>query len=255
MIEERIPGQVGVFIRLDQPTVFPQSDDAQRNATVFPPVIVAVESAPRPLVTAAVGGVQFRKRVRTLSTGGGTGSGGPLIAVQVEPVWAAVGTLTPALPAAGIVPKGRYDGFIPSMPVDSNGTVPNAGHRPAGELLRFRWVGTPVAAESIGASGAAAYSATLVSPNDIAPGSVVVTAEVGSNALILRDNGKGRVVGQEATGNAYGDGTINYRTGELVLTFSAITTGVPDVLVDYEHSTLYLPVDISLDWDAQLAQG
>lgn len=162
--------------------------------------------------------------------------------------------LTPALPAAGLVPKGRYNGFIPVWPTDPNGDVPNSGHTPAGAILRVRWTGTPILAESLGAVGATVYSVTL-SERDIAPGSVVVTTEVGGNALILRDDGAGRIVGQELTGGASCDGTINYRTGEVVLTFSAVTTGGGNVLADFEHSCLYLPIDVTLEWDAQLAQG
>lgn len=342
VIEERIPGQVGVNIRLDQPTVLPQTDDLIRNGPPFtePPVTFVIESAPRPLVT-SIGGVAFRKRIRTLSTGGGSGSGGPLLPAQVEPAWAPVGissltviafgsgagdtvsvtplggaaivitegvdfaaavdeattaenirlallavgivairtgavlsiampldaivsgdvtawtvalsaTILNPIPVDGLIPKGRYNGHVVAWPVDPNGTVPNAGYQPAGELLRVRWTGTPELGETVDAGGNTGFSATLAFPN-VVPGSVVILATVGGNVITIRDDGAGRLVGQESTANEVADGTIDYLSGDIVLAFTAATAGNVDA--DYEHSCLYRPLDINLAWDAQLAQG
>lgn len=345
VIEKRIPGGVPVSVAVDQPTVLPQSDDAQRNGTVFLAQPYVIETAPRPLVT-SVGGIQFRSGVRTLSTGGGSGSGGPLLVAQVEPSWAPVGissltvvafgnggtdtviftplgggiiTLTEgtdftaetsndvtaenirvALLAAGVlstragavltitspltalvsndltawevvlaastlapapvalVPMGRYVGSVAGWATDPNGTVPNAGHSPAGHLLRVRWLGATVeAAEIINAGGNTGFTFQLLDSAsgdpaaDVAPGSVVIFASVGGNIITIRDTGGGRLVGQEAVANESADGTIDYRSGIVTLVFTMATAG--DVTANYEHACLYLPLDINLEWDAELA--
>jgi len=164
--------------------------------------------------------------------------------------------LTSALLAplpSGLVPKGRYGGTALTWPVDPNGDVPNSGHGPAGQLLRVRWLGTPVAGETIDAGGNTGFTATLVNPTDIAPGSVVILASVGGNIITIRDDGAGRLYGQEPTADESATGTIDYRTGTVTLAFSAATAGAVDA--DYEHSCLYLPLDVSLRWDAEMAQG
>lgn len=339
LLETRIPGGAPVRFCVDQPTVFPQSDDAARNGTVYPAQPFVIESGARPTIVTD-GGVTLNQRVRTLSVGGTAFPSGTVRPLQAEPAWAPVGTsiltviafgngagdtvgvtplggalvtitegaeftaavdndttaenirlallavgivavrtdnvlaittplgtlttgdatawtvalstpLTPAI--AALIPKGRYDGFTPAWPRDPNGSVPNSGHRPAGELLRVRWLGTPIAAEVIDAGGNTGFTATLANPQNIAPGSVVVLASVGGNVITIRDDGAGRLVGQELTGNESADGTIDYLTGVVTLAFSAATAG--NVTADYEHGCLYLPLDISMEWDAEMASG
>ena len=263
VIEERIPGNAPLYISVDRPTVFPETDAGQRFPLLGPsptaPQPFVVEEAERPAVTSAAG-VSFQKRVPTLSVVPGTP--GRLVEVGNQPAWAAVGTLAPAVPATGLVPKGRYSGFVPDWPFDSASPVgvPSSGQRPLGRLLRVRWAGTPEAAEVVDAGGNTGFSFQLqdtgavVDAKDIAPGSVVVTATIGGNALLVRDDGAGRMYGFEGTGGSSALGTIDYRSGLLTLTFSTATAGV-NVLADYEHSCLYLPLDIDLRWDAEMAQG
>ena len=47
ILEERIPGGVGVFLNVDQPTALPQTDEAQREGSAFPAQPFVIESAPR----------------------------------------------------------------------------------------------------------------------------------------------------------------------------------------------------------------
>ena len=266
VIEDRIPGESPVYIDVDRPTVFPQTDAGQRSPLLGPvpgaaaqPLVI--ESAVRPLVVSAAGGLSFRKRIPTLSVlPGAPSSGSRFVEVGNQPAWAAVGSLTPALPAAGLVPVGRYSGFIPVWPFDPNGDVPGSGHRPAGALFRIRWLGTPEAGEIIDAGSNAGFTFQLINTTgpvdakDIAPGSVVITATIGGNALVVRDDGAGRLYGWEATGGTSATGTIDYVSGVLTVAFSTATDAA-NVTADYEHTCLYLPLDVSLRWDAEMAQG
>lgn len=260
VIEERVPGDSPVHIDVDQPTVLRQTDDGQRNGTIFPAQPFVIESAERPQVVSA-GGVSFRKRVPTLSVLPGAPSvGSRFVEVGNQPAWAPVGTLTPAIPATGLIPKGRYAGFVPAWPVDPNGSVPDSGHKPGGQLLRVRWTGAAEAGETIDGGGNAGFTAVLqdtgagADARDIAPGSVVIDATIGGNTLLIRDDGAGRLYGWEATGGTYATGTIDYRTATVTLVFSTATDAAA-VTADYEHTCLYLPLDVSLRWDAELAQG
>ena len=270
VIEERVPGDSPLYIDVDQPTALPQTDYAQRNVgspapPAAPPVSgpaqpFVIESAPRPLVVSA-GGVSFRKRVPTLSVLPGAPSvGSRFVEVGIQPTWAAVGSLAPAVPATGLVPKGRYAGFVPVWPFDPNGSVPGSGQKPGGHLFRIRWAGVAEAAEVIDGGGNTGFTfvlqdtGTVVDAFDIAPGSVLIDATIGGNTLLVRDDGAGRLYGWEATGGAYATGTIDYRTATLTIVFS-VATDAANVTADYEHTCLYLPLDVSLRWDAELAQG
>jgi hypothetical protein len=260
VIEDRIPGDSPLYIDVDQPTALPQSDEGQQDGTIFPAQPFVIEEADRPLVVSA-GGVSFRKRIPTLSVLPGAPSvGSNFVEVGNQPAWAAVGSLTPAVPATGLVPKGRYAGFVPAWPLDPNGSVPGSGHRPGGRLLRVRWAGVAEAAEIIDGGSNAGFTFVLqdtgatADARDIAPGSVEITATIGGNALVIRDDGAGRLYGWEATGGTYATGTIDYRTATVTLSFSTATDAV-NVLADYEHTCLYLPLDVSLRWDAEMAQG
>ena len=247
VLESRIPGGVGVYINVDQPTALLQSDDAQRNGTVFPAQPFVIERASRPQVTAVAGGT-FIRRIRTLSvTPFATGFGEFKVA-QVMPAFVDA-TPTPTPPVTGLVPKGRYDGFIPSWVYDSNGEVLSSG-----EILRLRWLGTPVAAEIVDAGSNTGFTVTLVNPENIAPGSVAITATIGGNAFVIRDTGDGRLVGQEPVSGDTANGTIDYLTGVVTLEFSTATDAV-NITADYEHACLYLPLDINIEWDAKMADG
>ena len=262
VIEDRIPGNAPVFINVDQPTVLPQTDAAQRDGVSGPAQPFVIESARVPLVTSAAG-VTFRKRIITLSVLPGAPSfGSRFVEVGKEPDWSPVGTLTPVIPATGLVPKGRYAGFIPDWDFDPNAEVPDSGHSPGGELFRIRWTGTAEAAEVIDAGGNTGFTFTLQDTGtsedavDIAPGSVIVSVTIGGNVMAVRDDGAGRMLGQEIVTNGVESaiGTIDYETGVITLAFS-VATDAANVLADYEHTCLYLPLDVNLSWDAEMAQG
>lgn len=261
VIEDRIPGDSPIWVHIDRPTVFAQSDPGQRDGAYAGSAGQGyiVEHAPRPLVTSA-GGVQFRKRIPTLSVLPGAPSvGSNFIEVGNQPAWATVaGSL--ANMTGTLIAKGREQHHRQQWYVDANGSVPNSGHRPAGELLRVRWSGTAEAGETIDGGGNAGFTFRLQTTgpagdaSDIAPGSVEITATIGGNALVIRDDGAGRLYGWEATGGTYATGAIDYRTATVTLVFSTATDAVA-VTADYEHSCLYLPIDIHLMWDAEMAQG
>ena len=355
VIEDRIPGEAPLYLDVDRPTSFAQTDAGQRLPLLGPvPGAAAqpfvIESAPRPLVTSA-GGPTFRKRIPTLSVLPGTPSfGSRFVEVGVQPAWSPVGVsvltvvdytnggtdtvsvtvvggvvvvlteatdfaaatsndvtaenirlalaavgvvatragavlsittplaalatgdasawtvalaaalLAPSVPAAGLVPCGRYSTHVPTWLADANGSVPNSGHRPAGQLFRLRWTGSPEVGETIDAGGNTGFTFQLEDTGgapdparDIAPGSVVILASVGGNVITIRDDGAGRLYGQESTANASATGTVDYRAGIVTLAFSAATAG--NVIADYEHTCLYLPLDVSMSWDAEMAQG
>jgi hypothetical protein len=257
VIEDRIPGDSPVWINVDRPTVFAQTDAGQQGDPVpgaaSQPYII--ESASRPLVVSA-GGVSFRNRI-TLSVLGTPSTVRNFVEVGIEPSWAVVvGSL--ANMVGSLVPKGRANHHRTDWPVDPNGE--SAGHRPAGELFRVRWTGVAEAAEVIDSGSNTGFTFVLQDTGtgndatDIAPGSVVITATIGGNALVIRDTGGGRLYGWEATGGTYATGTIDYRTATITITFSTATDAA-NVVADYEHTCLYLPLDVSVRWDAETAAG
>lgn len=259
IIETRIPGDSWVRFNLDQPSELPQSDAILRTPLLGvptnSPVKFVIESAPRPSVVTPAG-VTVKGRVRTLSAGGAIGNG-VLAVAQVEPAWTPQ-ALSPAAPAGGIVLKGRHTGMIAAWPRDpATGpaftTVPGSGIVPVGQLLRVRWLGTAVAGATIftPTGTVTTFSGKLhATRRNYAPGSIVITATIGGGPMTIRDTGNGRLVGQKATTNERADGTIDYRTGDFTLTFSADPDNVA-VTADYEHDTLYLPLDIDLQWDSK----
>ena len=257
IIEQRIPGDSWVKFTFDQPSELPQSDDIKLGGVATNSrVKFVVEACPRPTVNAVAGGVSIRNRQRVLNVGGSLPNG-QMVPVQVEGAWAAQ-TLAPVVPSAGLALKGRYAGMIESWPRDpASGPaftgVQGSGQVPVGQLLRVRWLGTAQTSTTIftPSGSVKVFAGSLHATRlDYAPGSIVLTATVGAAPMTIRDTGSGRLVGQQATTNVIADGTINYRTGEYTLTFSAnpdaaAVTGV------YEYSTLYLPLDIDLSWDAE----
>jgi hypothetical protein len=169
-----------------------------------------------------------------------TGAGGPSIFEQHEPVWAAF-----APTAAGALrQKGKLQHTL-TMPGHPSLTP----ELPANQrnFLRMRWAAIPETAEDLvtGLTADTSASGTWVLGHErLAPGSILATLPTGGG--ILRDNGKGRLVGPD------GDGLVNYITGEWSATFRAAQTGT--VLVDYEHGCLYRPLDINLTYDPLQAQ-
>lgn len=263
IIEQRIPGDSWVKFTFDQPSELPQSDAIIRSPLLGPasnsPVKFVVEAAPRPTVTSVAGSVPFRNRQRVLSVGGAIPNGVMMVS-QVEPAWAAQ-ALTPVIPAGGLVLKGRHTGMIATWPRDpASGPaftgVPGSGHVPVGQLLRVRWLGTALAGVTLATAtgGESAYSGQFAGGTtrlNLAPGSIVINALVGGVAIVVRDTGDGRLVGQQAVAPfARADGEVDYVAGTFSLRFSANPTAGA-ITTDFEHATSYLPVDIDLSWDSE----
>lgn len=156
---------------------------------------------------------------------------GPVTYVQVVPsyVSAASGTLYQQ-------GKAEHSFAMPGLA---------AGERQ--EWLRFRWVGTTVAGAVllVAAGETVVQDITWASGHrDLAPGSIVMTLP--TSAGVLRDDGHGRIVGED------GDGLVDYQTGAFYLRFRVAETG--NVTVNYEHSCPYSPLDACIEWDALMAQ-
>lgn len=105
----------------------------------------------------------------------------------------------------------------------------DSGTFPVGLLLTRLLTGVLVAlqvlaAEVLGAGdGAATAFAGTLSAAPLAPGSVSVTDGVET----FTDDGSGRL-----TGDAGGSGTVNYRTGDIAVTFNAAVGNGTDVTAD-----------------------
>jgi len=102
---------------------------------------------------------------------------------------------------------------------------------------RAQLVTAPITAEAIGPAGSVTYQTTL-SDGPIAPGSLRIT----DGTVTLKDQPEGymadglvvsRVVPLVGPGTE--TGTIDYQTGELVVTFSGVTAGA--VTADYQQIT------------------
>jgi hypothetical protein len=124
-------------------------------------------------------------------------------------------------------------------------------------LLRLRWLGTPVAAATLLALaggettiGAPTFQTAGVDRFNLVPGSIVMTFPA-PGSFVVRDNGAGRLVGLGPLGERF-DGTINYLTGAWTLDLSPAAT-VGNLLVDFEHSCDYAPLDVEVEWDALMA--
>lgn len=261
VIETRVPGDQLVRFIFDYPVEFPQVDAVLQSPVLGPtnltPVKFVVESAPRPTVVAAAG-VSFRGRQRTLSAGGALGNG-VLVAAQVEGAWATQAT-TPAIPSGGLVPKGRHIGIVAAWPRDpASGPaftgVPNSGQVPVGQLLRVRWVGATAVAAGVLSSAPNGTLKTFTlafAGQKLAPGSLVITATVGAAPMTIRDTGDGRLVGQQATTLVRADGEVDYVAGTATITFSTAPDNATNITGNYEHTTNYAPLDIDLQWDAEV---
>jgi len=82
----------------------------------------------------------------------------------------------------------------------------------------------------------------------LVPGSIVMTIP---GPFTVRDNGAGRLVGVGGGGERF-DGRINYVTGDWELNIAGFVVGAGNITVGYEHSCLYAPLDIEIEWDALL---
>jgi hypothetical protein len=83
---------------------------------------------------------------------------------------------------------------------------------------------------------------------------VVLSATIGGVAITVRDTGDGRLVGQQAvTPFARADGAIDYVAGTGTIVFSTAPDGATNVTGSFEHSTLYLPLDLEMSWDSEAA--
>lgn len=211
------------------------------------------DSAPLPAPFTA-GGVQFGRNAHEVPPY--TPAGGPLssrsrvliaqgdgslVKRQEVPQWGAA--IVSVLPADGLRQRGKLQHSIqlPGAPGSTPDLPPEQRH-----LLRMRWQGTPVVAGVLGDPGGAQVLSGQWPTNHInlVPGSIEVTLPTSGG--ILRDDGKGRLVGAD------GDGTVNYLTGEFDLRFNAGETG--NVTADYEHDCLYHPLDVTLTFDPIQAQ-
>lgn len=182
-------------------------------------------------------GANPSSRQRVIIASGGSG---PLVFEQHEPVWA--GFAVPQV--GGLRQRGKAVHSLtmpghPSLSPDLDATERN--------FLRWRWTAVAEAGEDLitGLAAAASASGTWANGHErLAPGSILATLPTGGG--ILRDNGKGRLVGPD------GDGVVNYVTGEWSAVFRAAQTG--DITVDYERDCLYRPLDLVLTYDPLQAQ-
>lgn len=164
---------------------------------------------------------------------------GLIIPTQIEPVWAAFGVpVTGSLRQRG---RDEHRMVMPGHPTLTPNLAPEDRN-----FLRMRWAGTPVAAATLAAVVAATEASGLwaAGHDKLVPGSIVLTLPTSGG--IMRDNGKGRLVGPD------GDGYVNYLTGEWSLKFNTAETG--NVLADYEWECLYRPLDVTLTFDPLQAQ-
>jgi hypothetical protein len=91
---------------------------------------------------------------------------------------------------------------------------------------------------------------TLREDRNLVPGSIVLTVP---GPFTVRDDGKGRLVALGATDERF-DGLVNYVTGDWELNIAGFAVGAGDITAAYEHSCLYAPLDIEVEWDALMAQ-
>lgn len=132
-------------------------------------------------------------------------------------------------------------------------------------LLRFRWRGATVqAAWNTGVAGtgiAGPYVLDLSNAGaftmPIVPGTVQITAPFAAGNCLARDWPWPTAVERQTctTGRMIGDvdpsvdSTINYETGQVVITFSQNIVVAPNISANFEHDTERQPVDIHLVHD------
>ena len=249
--KEVIPVGSLVNARVDRPTLDQPAFDPTDHF-IAPTQGYVFEHATEPGAF-TVGGVSFRGRQRVLHVA--PGNAGVMAPTQREPAWA---VFAPSV-TGSLVPEGngRHPGIV--MP-GQTGATPNLP--PADRhLLRFRWTGTAVAAAILQVLaggetqlGGPTFQIPGVPPTDyfnLVPGSIVMTFP-GLPPIPIRDNGSGRLVGLGPAGERF-DGTINYLSGAWTLNMDP-AVGAGNLLVDFEHSCPYAPLDVEVEWDALLAQ-
>jgi len=193
------------------------------------PLVYRFEHAAPPDVTLPGGAVVPRTAKRFIIPSAAAPFG-PVTHVQQVPAYA---VFVPAV-GATLYQKGRIEHSF-QMPGHTSGDVQ--------EWLRCRWVGTAVAGATLVTVAAETefFDITWVNLHtNLVPGSIVITLPTSGGTL--RDDGKGRLVGGTA-----GDGLVDYQSGAWWIKTGVAETGA--VLVNYEHSCPYYPLDVHLSWD------
>jgi hypothetical protein len=265
LVWDDVPAGVIVSARVSRPVELNEVSDGGAGASPGNPANYRFELASPPGPFSASGIVASRSRKRFFATDGK----GAVTPLQVNPVFAAFSPVQ----SGGLFQSGRKTHSLP-MP-GFTGVTPDLADADRA-ILRMRWTGTAVAGESQNArlvdpvTGAASWApdglrkhfqGTLLNTS-IAPGSLVLQATIGGNAVLLRDDGNGRLAGAYIgasptyTVAGQGVGVIDYASGVFVVSFGTPTTGAPDnatsIVADYEYACAYLPLDVSLQWESEL---
>lgn len=232
-----IPAGVPVHARLDFPLdwvpeggTLQSIDVGSRGVGAIPAgtlMTYRFEHGAPPNVTLPGGAVVRRTTKRILVNSGN----GLMTPYQANPAYAAF-----AAPQGGtLAQKGKLENFF---------TMPGLAAGEVQEWLRLRWVGTQVVgATLIAAGGLLAWQNiiwTAAQHRNLVPGSIQVTLPTSGGVLL--DTGDGRLVG------AAGDGIVDYVSGVWKLNSRVAETG--NILVTYEHSILYSPLDCDISWDS-----
>jgi len=193
-----------------------------------------------PTSPAAVAGARSLKRIIIVpSAAAGAGSE----VVQVTPTFAAFSPVQ----RGALIQAGKS---VHSLPMPGGALEPRDRN-----ILRFRWTGTEESAEILGnPAGGTTLENTIWAPANphvnLAPGSIRITLP--SSGLLIRDDGKGRLVSESGQAGPAGDGVVDYVTGAFKLRFDNAETG--NVLADYERDCPYEALNVDLSWDVQMAQ-
>lgn len=240
LVFKEIP--VGALVRadVDRPVELNEAPDAVLQGYTF-----EIAPAPGPFTA----GVTFDRSANRVLYASGNGR---LQVVQLVPIWAAFGA-----PEVGSLDQRGKKYHNLQMP-GFTGATPNLAEKNK-RWLRLRWTGTAAAALpevlATGDGTKKTFSGVFVHQN-IVPGTMVITAVIGGKTVTLRDNGDGRVVGQDTTtaNGDSGDGYVDYVAGTYSIVFSAAPDGASPVQATaYERDCTYKPLDVHLTWDALMA--
>ncbi len=102
---------------------------------------------------------------------------------------------------------------------------------------------SPVATFAVGS-----YPATFAEPNIARVQNILITANTAAGTLNVTDDGDGALIGDV---NAAGTNTINYQTGAIDVTFSAVIPADTDVTISYNPANPAIPQAI-LFWQNQI---
>lgn len=260
-----IPPNSNVFAEVDRPTEllgdgFSTPGELSDNRAAQPYRFEKAQMPAQFITTGGVVTVRPYSLNRVLTTDGL----GKVMPSQTVPAFAAFG----APQDGALVQRGRKEHLIP-MPGGTNGNIFFSDR----SLLRLRWTATLVAGETQTAPPLApgvpdgsrrSFTGQLgntTAANNIAPGSVSMTAPVAGGSMTIRDDGAGRLAGVllDGSNNIIGaaDGTIDYLNGSYELTFGDPgLLPAPDagnIVATYEKGCTYRPLDVDLSWDS-LAQ-